>query len=422
MPIDPMLKNSMIYRPVAHLRDFLRGETAGGFVLILSGVLAMVAANSALAPLYQETLATKIGGLSVLHWVNDALMVLFFVLVGLEIKRELLEGQLRAWPARALPGVAAIGGMVVPALVYVALNWDQPASLRGWAIPSATDIAFSLGVLSMFGSRVPVSLKVFLTALAIIDDLGAIVIIAIFYSADLSPLMLGLAAGVLALLTGLNLAGVRRLWPYLGLGVLLWFFALQSGVHATVAGVLLALTIPLRRRDAAAKEAAKEAAKDAPSPLHRLEHALHPWSAWLVLPVFGFANAGVSLAGLTWQSLAAPVPLGIAAGLFLGKQVGVFGFAWLAIKLKLARRPARASWLQIYGVALLCGVGFTMSLFIGLLAFARTPELETAMKLGVLSGSLLSILAGALVLGLGSPRRSGVRRQEDRQGESGQVM
>jgi NhaA family Na+:H+ antiporter len=417
-----MLKNSMIYRPVAHLRDFLRGETAGGFVLILSGVLAMVAANSALAPLYQETLATKIGGLSVLHWVNDALMVLFFVLVGLEIKRELLEGQLRAWPARALPGVAAIGGMVVPALVYVALNWDQPASLRGWAIPSATDIAFSLGVLSMFGSRVPVSLKVFLTALAIIDDLGAIVIIAIFYSADLSPLMLGLAAGVLALLTGLNLAGVRRLWPYLGLGVLLWFFALQSGVHATVAGVLLALTIPLRRRDAAAKEAAKEAAKDAPSPLHRLEHALHPWSAWLVLPVFGFANAGVSLAGLTWQSLAAPVPLGIAAGLFLGKQVGVFGFAWLAIKLKLARRPARASWLQIYGVALLCGVGFTMSLFIGLLAFARTPELETAMKLGVLSGSLLSILAGALVLGLGSPRRSGVRRQEDRQGESGQVM
>jgi len=417
-----MLKNSMIYRPVAGLRDFLRGETAGGFVLILSGVLAMVAANSALAPLYQETLAAKIGGLSVLHWVNDALMVLFFVLVGLEIKRELLEGQLRAWPARALPGVAAIGGMAVPALVYVALNWDQPASLRGWAIPSATDIAFSLGVLSLFGARIPVSLKVFLTALAIIDDLGAIVIIAIFYSADLSPLMLGLAAGVLALLTGLNLAGVRRLWPYLGLGVLLWFFTLKSGVHATVAGVLLALTIPLRRRDAAAKEASKEASKDAPSPLHRLEHALHPWSAWLVLPVFGFANAGVSLAGLSWQSFAMPVPLGVAAGLFLGKQVGVFGCAWLAIKLKLARRPARASWLQIYGVALLCGVGFTMSLFIGLLAFARTPELETAMKLGVLSGSLLSMLAGALVLGLGSPRRSGVRRQEDRQGESGQVM
>jgi NhaA family Na+:H+ antiporter len=408
----------MIYRPVAELRDFLRGETAGGFVLILSGVLAMVAANSALAPLYQDTLATKIGGLSVLHWVNDALMVLFFVLVGLEIKRELLEGQLRAWPARALPGVAAVGGMAVPALVYVALNWDQPANLRGWAIPSATDIAFSLGVLSLFGSRIPVSLKVFLTALAIIDDLGAIVIIALFYSADLSPLMLGLAAGVLALLTGLNLAGVRRLWPYLGLGVLLWFFALQSGVHATVAGVLLALTIPLRRSG----DAPKDPSNDAPSPLHRLEHALHPWSAWLVLPVFGFANAGVSLAGLSWLSFAAPLPLGIAAGLFLGKQIGVFGCAWLAIKLKLARRPARASWLQIYGVSLLCGVGFTMSLFIGLLAFARTPELETAMKLGVLSGSLLSMLAGALVLGLGSPRRSGVRREKDRQTESGQVM
>jgi NhaA family Na+:H+ antiporter len=408
----------MIYRPVAELRDFLRGETAGGFVLILSGVLAMVAANSALAPLYQDTLATKIGGLSVLHWINDALMVLFFVLVGLEIKRELLEGQLRAWPARALPGVAAVGGMAVPALVYVGLNWSEPSSLRGWAIPSATDIAFSLGVLSLFGSRIPVSLKVFLTALAIIDDLGAIVIIALFYSGDLSLLMLSLAAAVLAVLVGLNLLGVRRLWPYLGLGVLLWFFALKSGVHATVAGVLLALTIPLRR----SADTAQDSSKHAPSPLHRLEHALHPWSAWLVLPVFGFANAGVSLAGLSWQSFAAPVPLGIAAGLFLGKQAGVFGCAWLAIKLGLARRPARASWLQIYGVSLLCGVGFTMSLFIGLLAFARTPELETAMKLGVLSGSLLSMLAGALVLGLGSPRRSGVRREKDREPKSGQMM
>ncbi|WP_184258791.1 Na+/H+ antiporter NhaA [Rhodopseudomonas rhenobacensis] len=400
-----MLKNSIIYRPVAELRDFLRGETAGGVILIVSGALAMLAANSALAPLYLETLATYLGGLSVLHWINDGLMVLFFLLVGLEIKRELLEGQLRAWPARALPGVAAIGGMAVPALIYAAINWQEPSTLRGWAIPAATDIAFSLGVLSLFGSRVPVSLKIFLTALAILDDLGAIVIIAVFYTADLSLPMLGGAALVLALLVGLNLAGVRRLTPYLLLGVVLWWLTLQSGVHATVAGVLLALTIPLRRRDAAVDEAH--------SPLQRLEHALHPWSAYLVLPLFGFANAGVSLTGVTWPSLLQPVTLGVALGLLIGKQIGVFGAVLLMAKLGWARRPARATWLQVYGVSLLCGVGFTMSLFIGLLAFARTPELEAAMKIGVLSGSLLAMLAGALVLGLGSskpvPATSGER-------------
>jgi NhaA family Na+:H+ antiporter len=380
---------------MAALREFLRGETASGFVLMVSGVLALIVANSALAPLYVATLAAHVAGLSVLHWINDGLMVLFFLLVGLEIKRELLEGHLRAWPARALPGFAALGGMLMPALIYSAVNWGSPATLRGWAIPAATDIAFSLGVLALFGSRVPVSLRVFLTALAILDDLGAIVIIALFYTADLSPLMLSLAALTFAILAGLNLTGVRRLSPYIVLGGLLWFFVLKSGVHSTVAGVLLAVTVPLRDESRSAQAA---------SPLHRLEHALHPWSAYVVLPLFGFANAGVALAGTVWQSLVEPVTLGVVLGLFIGKQVGIFGILWLMAKLGLARRPPRASWPQVYGVALLCGVGFTMSLFIGLLAFARAPELETATKIGVLLGSMLSIIAGAAILGLSGRR------------------
>ena len=386
-----------IFRPIAALRDFLQSETAVGFALMASGALALIVANSPLATVYFGTLTAYVAGLSILHWINDGLMALFFLLVGLEIKRELLEGQLRAWSARAVPGVAAIGGMLIPALVYIAVNWTSPATLRGWSIPAATDIAFALGVLSLFGSRVPVSLKLFLTALAILDDLGAIVIIAIFYTADLSPLMLGLAALVLGMLVGLNLAGVRRLGPYVVLGGLLWFLVLKSGVHATVAGVLLALTIPLRRDGSESKDSPA-------SPLHRLEHALHPWSAYAVLPIFGFANAGVALAGTSWQSLSEPVTLGVALGLFFGKQAGVFGSVWLTVKLGWGRRPAQATWLQVYGVATLCGVGFTMSLFIGLLAFAQTPELETATKIGVLLGSILSIVAGAVTLGLGGRR------------------
>jgi NhaA family Na+:H+ antiporter len=382
-----------IFQPVTALRNFLRSETASGFALMASGVLALIVANSSLAPVYFGALAAYVGGLSILHWINDGLMALFFLLVGLEIKRELLEGQLRAWPARAVPGIAALGGMLVPALVYMAINWASPSTLRGWAIPAATDIAFALGILSLFGSRVPVSLKLFLTALAILDDLGAILIIAIFYTAELSPLMLGLATFVLAMLVGLNLAGVRRVTPYVVLGGLLWFLVLKSGVHATVAGVLLALAIPLRRDDSKSK--------DSVSPLHRLEHALHPWSAYAVLPIFGFANAGVALGGTSWQNLYEPVTLGVALGLFLGKQAGVFGSVWLIVRLGLARRPAQATWLQLYGVAVLCGVGFTMSLFIGLLAFAQTPELETATKIGVLFGSILSIFGAAAMLGLG---------------------
>ncbi|MCJ2036954.1 Na+/H+ antiporter NhaA [Methylobacterium sp. J-068] len=381
---------SPLRRPVSALRRMLTSEAGGGLVLMASAALALGVANSPLAEAYFGLLKTYVGGLSVLHWINDALMAVFFLLVGLEIKREMLDGRLRTWPDRILPGLAALGGMAAPALVYVAVNRHAPETIRGWAIPAATDIAFALGVLALLGKRVPISLKVFLTALAIIDDLGAVLIIALFYTADLSLPMLGGAAATLAALCGLNRAGVRRLSPYLVLGILLWFFVLRSGVHATVAGVLLALTIPLRlsvgRPD------------DPTSPLHRLEHAIHPWSAYLILPVFGFANAGVSLAGFAPGMLLDPVTLGVALGLILGKQLGVFGFVLAAVKLGLAQRPAGAGWAQIYGVSLLCGVGFTMSLFIGLLAFANAPELESGTKVGVLTGSIVCMLAGALVL------------------------
>lgn len=361
-----------------------------------SAALALIVANSPIAKTYFAALHAHLGPLSVLHWINDGLMALFFLLVGLEIKRETLDGRLRTWPDRILPGMAALGGMIVPALVYAAVNWSSPETLRGWAIPAATDIAFALGVLALLGRRVPVSLKIFLTALAIIDDLGAVLIIAAFYTSGLSLPMLAGAGVTLALLIGLNRAGVARLWPYLLLGAVLWVFVLKSGIHATIAGVLLALTIPLRlsagRPD------------DPESPLHRLEHALHPWSAYLVLPVFGFANAGVSLAGFEPAMLLDPVTLGVALGLFVGKQIGVFGFVLACVKSGLAKRPAHAGWGQIYGVSLLCGVGFTMSLFIGLLAFADAPALEAETKVGVLAGSIACILAGAAVLLLASSK------------------
>jgi NhaA family Na+:H+ antiporter len=377
-------------RPRSVMRDLIRSEAGGGIVLMACAALALVIANSALAPLYFGVLKTYLGGLSVLHWINDGLMAVFFLFVGLEIKREFVDGQLSTWPRRVLPGLAAAGGMVAPALIYVAFNGGNPAALRGWAIPAATDIAFALGVLALLGPRVPISLKVFLAALAILDDLGAVVIIALFYTAELSVTMLGLAGATLAGLVALNRLGVTRLAPYLALGAALWFFVLQSGVHATIAGVLLALTVPIRPAPAR---------PDNPeSPLHRLEHGLAPWSAFLVVPVFGFANAGVSLAGVTPDSLLAPVPLGIALGLFVGKQVGVFGFSALAIRLGLVDLPAHATWLHLYGVSLLCGIGFTMSLFIGLLAFPTDPALQDAVKIGVLMGSVASALVGALVL------------------------
>jgi Na+:H+ antiporter, NhaA family len=384
------------------LRDTLVSEAGGGLVLMASAALALVVANSPLADTYFAALKSYVGPLSLLHWINDALMAVFFLLVGLEIKREMLDGRLRTWPDRVLPGLAAAGGMAAPALVYVAVNGSSPETLRGWAIPTATDIAFALGVLALLGSRVPVSLKVFLTALAIIDDLGAVLIIAVFYTADLSLPMLGGAALVLAVLYGLNKAGVARLWPYLLLGVVLWVLVLKSGVHATVAGVLLAMTVPLRL--------SVGKPDDPTSPLHILEHAVQPWSAYLILPIFGFANAGVSLAGFTPHMLLDPVTLGVALGLFVGKQLGVFGLVLAAVRLGLAQRPAHATWTQVYGVSLLCGVGFTMSLFIGLLAFADAPALEAEVKIGVLAGSVACMVAGALVLLFATPREHRARR------------
>jgi Na+:H+ antiporter, NhaA family len=382
-------------RPPSALRAFLKSEAAGGVILMGVALLALILANSPLAPAYFGALKTYVAGLSVLHWINDALMAVFFLLVGLEIKREFLDGQLSTWPRRILPGVAAAGGMAVPALIYVALNAGDPTTLRGWAIPTATDIAFALGVLALLGSRVPVSLKVFLTALAIIDDLGAVAIIAIFYTADLSLIMLGLAAVTLIGLCLMNWSGVRALWPYLLVGVALWSFVLHSGVHATLAGVALALTIPLR-----ATPGRPEAVD---SPLHRLEHGLHKWVSFLVIPIFGFANAGVSFSGIDAATLLGSVPLGIALGLFVGKQIGVFGFAWIAIRSGWADVPAGASMVQLFGVSLLCGIGFTMSLFIGLLAFPTSPELQDAVKIGVLLGSTLAGISGAVLLSLCRP-------------------
>jgi NhaA family Na+:H+ antiporter len=380
--------------PPSALRNLLTHEASGGLFLIASAAAAMAVANSGGAGLYHMTLAAKLLGLSVQHWINDALMALFFVMVGLEIKRELLDGHLSRWSHRILPGIAAIGGMVAPALVYLAFNMPPAATARGFGIPAATDIAFSLAVLALVGSRVPVQIKVLLTALAIIDDIGAIVIIAIFYGTDLSLPMLGAAVGVLAVLIALNRLGVMRLAAYIPLGLLLWFFVLKSGVHATVAGVLFALTVPLT--------ASPARPDDAHSPLHKLENAVQPWVAFLVMPVFGFANAGVALGSVGLADLLRPVTIGCMLGLFVGKQIGVFGAIWLAVKLGMAKRPAGMTWLQLYGMALLCGIGFTMSLFIGLLAFGETGPFKDQTKIGVLVGSLVSAIGGWAILRFGA--------------------
>ncbi|MEO9337261.1 Na+/H+ antiporter NhaA [Mesorhizobium sp. SB112] len=373
------------------LRQFLDNEASGGIVLMAVAVLAIVVANSPLANGYFSALGSYIGPLSLHHWINDALMALFFLLVGLEIKREMLDGQLSTWSRRILPGAAAAGGMAVPALVYIAFNLDNPAALRGWAIPSATDIAFALGVLSLLGPRVPASLKIFLAALAIIDDLGAVIVIALFYTSDLNLYALGGAAVVVIALSFMNRQGVNRLLPYLALGAVLWVLVLSSGVHATLAGVILALTIPL-----SATPGKPEASPDI-SPLHRLEHALHKPVAFVVVPIFGFANAGVSFAGVTPAVLVGPLTLGVAAGLVVGKLVGVFGTVAILVRAGLADLPAAASWMQTLGVSLLCGIGFTMSLFIGLLAF-DDPAMQDGAKFGILAGSLVAGLAGYIIL------------------------
>ncbi|MEZ2328364.1 Na+/H+ antiporter NhaA [Mesorhizobium sp. RCC_202] len=378
-------------QPKSILREFLDGEAAGGIILMVAAALALIVANSPLAGTYFAVLHAYLGPLSVSHWINDGLMAVFFLLVGLEIKREVLDGQLSTWPRRVLPGIAAAGGMLVPALVYVAINRDNQTALSGWAIPTATDIAFALGVLSLLGSRVPASLKIFLTALAIIDDLGAVIIIALFYTSGLSLAYLAAAFAVIAVLVVLNRMRVMNLIPYLVLGAVLWVLVLKSGVHATLAGVALALTIPLERSPGIGHDGEY-------SPLHRLEHGLHKLVPFFVIPIFGFANAGVSLGGLSAAALVEPLTLGVAAGLVLGKLVGVFGSSAIAIRLGLADLPVNAGWLHMIGISLLCGIGFTMSLFIGLLAFASNPALQDAVKVGILAGSLIAALVGAAVL------------------------
>jgi NhaA family Na+:H+ antiporter len=382
------------------MRAFLRGEALGGLVLMAAAALGLAIANTPLAADYFTVLERHLGPLSVLHWINDGLMALFFLLVGLEVKRELIDGQLSTWPRRVLPGLAALGGMGVPALIYVALNAASPETLRGWATPSATDIAFTLGVIALLGRRVPVSLKIFVTALAIVDDLGAVIVIALFYTADLALPWLAAAALVLAGMTGMNRLRIQVLWPYLLGAAILWVCTLQSGVHATLAGVAAAFTVPLVR--------SRARPDDARSPLHRLEHALHPWVAFAIVPLFGFANAGVSFAGTSPASLVEPVAAGVALGLFVGKQLGVFGFTWLAVRLGWADCPEDATWSQVYGASILCGIGFTMSLFIGLLAFPGDATLQADLKLGVLAGSLISALVGATVLA--SASRAGGRK------------
>ena len=379
---------------------FFKLEAASGLVLLISAILALIVSNSDLSKIYFETLETYlfIGinnfglKLSVLHWINDALMAVFFFFVTLEIKREFIEGELSNFKQAMLPIMGAIGGMVVPALVYIFINYGDTETLRGWAIPSATDIAFSLGVLSLLGSRVPISLKVFLTALAIIDDLGAIVIIAFFYTGDLKVHYLGLILISFILLLILNKFNIKNFILYLLIGVVMWDFTHQSGIHATIAGVLLATTIPHRKKP-------KEF-----SLLIKIEHAISPYVAFGIMPLFAFANAGVSLEGLSLSSFMSKVPLGILLGLFLGKQFGVFIFSYLSIKFKLAQMPSNANWISFYGVGVLTGIGFTMSLFVGNLAFVENMNYMDGVKIGVLGGSLLSTLFGYFLILL-SPKK-----------------
>ena len=395
--------------PLSAIREFLRMEAAGGIVLAAAALVGLILANSQWSGVYTGfldlPLSIQIGALKIakplLLGINDGLMAIFFLLVGLEIKREILDGELSSLERASLPAIAAIGGMIVPAAVYLAFNWTDPTAAKGWAISAATDIAFALAVLALVGRRAPASLRVFLLALAILDDLGAIVIIAIFYTTDLSPLALVLAGAGLVALAALNWAGVTRLAPYVLVGLFLWVCVLKSGVHATLAGVALGLAIPLRAGDEHGR-----------SPLRQMEHALHPWVAYLILPLFAFANAGVSLAGLSPTILVEPVPLGIALGLFLGKQLGVMGASWGAVRLGLGKLPEDANWLQFYGMAMLTGIGFTMSLFIGGLAFEDVGY-SAAVRIGVLTGSLLSGVAGFLVLYLlGKPRPELAREAE----------
>jgi NhaA family Na+:H+ antiporter len=377
----------------SRVQEFIKLETSGGVVLMIAAIFAMIIANTPLSAIYDLILGTYIkvgiGNFEIakpaILWINDGLMAIFFFLVGLEIKREVLAGELSSFDKAILPIMAAIGGMAVPGIIFAIVNWGTPENLNGWAIPTATDIAFALGILALIGSRAPIALKIFLLAIAIIDDLGAIVIIAIFYTSELSInalaiSMLGFAAAVV-----LNRMGIQRTAPYLLVGIVMWVFVLKSGVHATLAGVLIAFTIPLKAKDG------DEAL------LYKMEHGLHPWVAFLILPIFAFANAGVNFTGIGIDDLLQPLTLGIAVGLFLGKQIGVFLATWIGVKSGIARLPENVSWKHVYGVACLTGVGFTMSLFIGSLAFT-TADVMNAVRLGVVLGSVLSGLFGYVLL------------------------
>ena len=379
------------------MKDFLKQESAGGIVLIAAAALALLIANSPFADAYFGTLETKLnvsfGAFAIdkplLLWINDALMAVFFFLIGLEVKREVLEGQLSSLDKASLPLIAALGGIMIPALIYIGINSGTPENTAGWAIPAATDIAFALGVLSLLGPRVPIALKALLLAIAVIDDIAAIAIIALFYSGTLDTDMLLGAAITLGALIVVNRLRLASSMPYVLLTVIMWVFVLKSGVHATLAGVAAAMTVPLVARDGSRL-------------LEHMEHGLHYWVAFLIIPVFGFANAGVTLIGLSPADLLAPLPLGIALGLLIGKQVGIFGFAFIAVKTGLAKLPEGVNWRQIHGLSLLAAIGFTMSLFIGNLAFADPAQVD-AVKLGVLSGSLIAALAGFFMLKVSLP-------------------
>lgn len=399
------------------LRDFLASEAAGGIILMAAAALAMVLANGPLAEIYHHFLhaetgpviSEKLGPMTVHLWINDGLMAIFFLLVGLEIKREFVDGHLSTWEQRRLPVIAAAAGMAVPAIIYLLFAGNTPGLANGWAIPAATDIAFAIGVLALLGKRAPTSLKLFLTTVAIVDDMGAVAIIAVAYTASINGMALFAAAVVLGIMQIMNRAGVRVLWPYLVGFALLWVAVLLSGVHATIAGVLAAMTIPIIRTPGE-----PDAVN---SPLHRLEHGLHSAVAFFIVPLFGFANAGLSFAGIGIAQLFSPLPLGIAAGLFLGKQIGIFGSIWIAVKSGLALGLRGATWVQVYGVALLCGIGFTMSLFIGSLAFPGNPELVEQAKLGVVLGSLFSAVIGFLVLRFASSHPDHAAEQQAQEDE-----
>ncbi|RJX65048.1 Na+/H+ antiporter NhaA [Vibrio sinensis] len=375
-------------------RDFFKMESAGGILLVIAAAIAMTIANTPLNGMYETFLHTYVFNMSVSHWVNDGLMAVFFLLIGLEVKRELLEGALKSKETAIFPAIAAVGGMLAPALVYVLFNFNDAEAISGWAIPAATDIAFALGIMALLGKRVPVSLKVFLLALAIIDDLGVVVIIALFYTGDLSTTALAVGFAMTGLLFVLNSRHVTKLTPYMIVGAILWFAVLKSGVHATLAGVVIGFSIPLKGN------------KGERSPLKHMEHALHPYVAFFILPLFAFANAGISLEGVSVDGLTSMLPLGIAMGLLVGKPLGIFSFSWVAVKMGVAKLPEGINFKHIFAVSVLCGIGFTMSIFISSLAFGPVnAEFDTYARLGILMGSTTAAILGYILLHMSLPKK-----------------